>query len=385
MSTLFARKKVFYPLAGLAVALIVSIQAYLQAPKSYDGNRTYPRYNNYVIFKNSFDHLQTNQNLYVLYENEHWDLYKYSPTFAAMMIPFWYLSDLPGLFCWNLLNVLVLIYALSKVPFPSEKMKLLAHLFILPEVFTSMQNAQSNMLLAGLMILGFVYAQKGQLVKACAFVVLAAFVKPFALAVFVAFVFFPGKARMVLSAALVTLVLFLVPLLFVSWTDLITQYQNWYAMLQMDHSMSYGYSVLGWLNSWFLLEPPKLLVLLIGVVLLLLPLLRIKEYGNPRFQWFMLSALLLWVILFNHKSESPTFIIAVSGIAIWFFAMANRNRLDWVLLLFAFVFTCLIATDVFPRFIRKEWAEPYAWKVFPCLLIWLKISWDLFTVKSVKR
>jgi hypothetical protein len=386
MKNLISKNYQFYfYLAGFMVALIVSLQSYLQAPKSYDGTLEYPRYNNYIIFKNSFDHLKENENLYVLYETEHWDLYKYSPTFSLMMAPFWYMHDLPGLFLWNLLNVLVLFFALSKIEFPSQKMKLLAHLFILPEIFTSMQNSQSNILIVGLMILGFICVKKGDVFKACLFILIATFIKPFALAAFVVFIFFPGKLKMIGYAGLISILLFFAPLLVVSFSELITQYQNWYVMLQMDHAMSYGYSVLGWLNTWFGVEPEKRLILIIGVVLLFVPLIRLRLYSNEKFWLYTLSSLLLWVILFNHKSESPTFIIAVSGIAIWFFTQTKISILDLILVVFAFIFTCLIASDVFPRFIRKEWAEPYAWKVFPCILIWIKIWFDLMTMKEDQK
>jgi hypothetical protein len=118
------------------------------------------------------------------------------------MAPFWYLHDLPGLFLWNLLNVLVLFFALSKIEFPSQKLKLLAHLFILPEIFTSMQNSQSNILIAGLMILGFIYIKNGEVFKACLFILVATFIKPFALAAFVVFIFFPRKLKMIGYAGL---------------------------------------------------------------------------------------------------------------------------------------------------------------------------------------
>lgn len=375
----------YFFLAGVIIAAVVSIQSYLLPPKSYDGTLEYPRYNNYIIFKNSFSHLMDNKDLYVLYENEHWDLYKYSPTFSLMMAPFWYLPDFAGLLIWNLLNVLVLFFALSKIQFPSEKMKLLAHLFILPEVFTSMQNSQSNILIAGLMILGFVYAQKNEIAKASLMILIAAFIKPFALAGFVVFIFFPGKQKMVGWGLLFSSVLFLLPLFIISFSDLIWQYENWNFMLQMDHTMSYGYSVLGWLNTWFGMEPEKIMVLGFGLILLLIPLLKTGEYKNDRFRILMLSSVLLWVILFNHKSESPTFIIAVSGIALWFFTQTKISKTDIFLVLVAFIFTCLIASDIFPRFIRKDYAEPYVWKVVPCILIWIKIWIDLVLTRHGRR
>jgi hypothetical protein len=247
---------------------------------------------------------------------------------------------------------------------------------LLPEIILSAQNSQSNVLIAGLMVLSFVMLNENKIAKASLFILLAAIIKPFALAGFIVFLFYPGKLKMFNWSLFGALVLLLLPLLFVSWADLTGQYHNWREMLSMDHSASQGISVLGWLYAWFGIEANKLLVLLTGVLLLLLPLLLIKNYSNSRYQLLMLSSILLWVILFNHKAESSTFIIAVTGIAIWYFTK-KPQLIDTVLILFAFVFTCLVATDLFPRPWRKEWAEPYLIKVFPCILIWIKILWDI--------
>lgn len=373
----------WYLLGAWIITLLVSFQSYLLPYKSFDGTYEYPRYNNYVIFKNSFDHLVQNQNLYQLYPQEHWDLYKYSPTFAAEMAPFWFLPDLPGLILWNFINVWVLFWALSKIKFSSHKVRLLAHLFLLPEVFTSMQNSQSNLLIAGLIIIAYLLLEENKIGLACLSIMVAVFVKPFALAGFVVFIFYPHKGKMILFSILSAVVLFALPLLIISPQELTDQYKNWSILLQNDHSVSLGYSVMGWLQTWFNLEPDKKWLVISGAVLLLLPLLRKNLYTEFKFRLLMLASVLLWVILFNHKSESPTFIIAVSGIVLWYFIASAKTKLDVGLLIFSFVFTCLIATDIFPYSVRKEWAEPYAWKVFPCILVWLKIQWDLWKLKPV--
>ena len=45
------------------------------------------------------------------------------------------------------------------------------------------------------------------------------------------------------------------------------------------------------------------------------------------------------------------------------------------LLIFAFILTSLSPTDLFPRFIRNEVIVPYALKVLPCIVIWLRIQY----------
>ena len=100
-------------------------------------------YNNYVIFKRSWFHLIQQQNLYTLYPAEHWDFYKYSHTFALCMGLFANLSDYVGLSIWNLLNGVVLFYAIRMLPF-NNKAQCLLLWFIANELLTSFSNTQSN-------------------------------------------------------------------------------------------------------------------------------------------------------------------------------------------------------------------------------------------------
>ena len=87
--------------AGFILLLItigVSIQMFLLKSGGIEsGGIMYSHYNNYLIFKDSFIHLFNNKDLYQLYPMEHWDYFKYSPTFALLMAPFAALPDFVGL------------------------------------------------------------------------------------------------------------------------------------------------------------------------------------------------------------------------------------------------------------------------------------------------
>src|ERR1700750_715643 len=69
--------------AYILISLIATIQGLTSGPKVYEpGGRAYIDYNNFRIFKFSFYHLVQNRDIYQLFPNDHWDLYKYSPAFA---------------------------------------------------------------------------------------------------------------------------------------------------------------------------------------------------------------------------------------------------------------------------------------------------------------
>ena len=89
---------------------------------------------------------------------------------------------------------------------------------------------------------------------------------------------------------------------------------------------------------------------------------------------------MLFVVIFNHATESPTYIIATTGAAIWF-AVSKKNKLN-IGLLILLVFACIIVpTDIYPTFIKKEYLIPLKIRVIPCVLIWLKLFYDLLMYK----
>jgi len=159
---------------------------------------------------------------------------------------------------------------------------------------------------------------------------------------------------------------------------LISLYESWWKLLSMDYGGSAGISVMGWLHSWFHFDPPKNLITLAGVITFCLPLLFVTRYDQFIFRWLFLCSILIWVIIFNHKAESATFIIAVCGIALWYFSQ-EKNTFNTTLLIFAFVFTCLSPTDLFPPAVRTNFLVPLVVKAVPCILIWIKIILELIT------
>ncbi len=337
-------------------------------------------YNNYVIFKYSFFHLLDGKNLYGIYPDEHWDLFKYSPTFAFLMGLLAYLPDIVGLSIWDLLNTLTLFLAIRMLPF-SAKTQCLLMLFIGLELLTSLQNAQSNGLMCGLMIAAYGCMERQKAVWATLWLVIATFIKIYGAIGFCLFLFYPDKVKFVLYALFWTMVLAAMPLLVTPLSALIWQYHNWATLLAADASATYGISVAGWLRSWFGISNGRTYVTLVGAVLFLIPLLRYKLYGNAVYRLLILASMLIWVIIFNHKAESPTYIIAVAGVGIWYFTMpaaAWRTTLFWTV----FVFTSLGTTDLFPPFIKNSFLIPYTIKAFPCIMVWCMVTVELLLMNA---
>ncbi len=167
----------------------------------------------------------------------------------------------------------------------------------------------------------------------------------------------------------------------VSPTQLLEQYNNWLVLLKADKDASLGYSVFGWLKSWFNIDVAKNLVLSVGLIINLLPLLIKKSLYNKNFQLLYMASLLIWVVIFNHKAESPTFIIATTGVAIWY-ALSAKTIVDKCILFLVFVFTILSPTDIFPKSLNTNFVIPFVLKGVACIFVWFKIMYDLFMFRS---
>jgi len=362
-------------------ALAASIQSLIGTKTYHEGGIVYNRYNNYTIFEKSFDHLKNYQDLYILYPEEHWDLYKYTPSFSVFFAAFNALPDWLGLSLWNLLNALVLLSAIYYLPRLSIFQKGCASIIVLIELMTSMQNQQSNALIAGLIVFSFGLLERNKSFWATLCIVFSIFIKLFGIVGFAIFLFYPQKWKSALYAIFWTAVLAVLPLLVIDVEQYTKLFYSYINLLKNDHEISYGYSVMGWLDSWFSLAINKNVIILIGVFIFLVPLCKFRFYTDFMFKYLVLTSVLLWIVIFNHKAESPTFILAMTGVALWFI-QSEKNNLNIALFAFAFVFTTLSPTDIFPRFLREEFVKPYVLKAVPCILIWVKIIYDMITLRK---
>jgi hypothetical protein len=356
-------------IAYVLISIGAAIQRYALGPVVVDGH-TYTHYNNYVIFKDSFAHLLQGQNLYVLYPDEHWDLYKYSPTFAALMLPFAFLPNLAGLALWNVLGSMALFIGIWRLPLADERWRMAAAWFLALPMLQSLQNAQSNAHVAGLVLLAGGWLEAGGAVWAALAIALAFFVKVYGVVALAIAVMYPQRIKCGAWFAVWLLGLGLLPLAFVGASQLLLLYQHWSALMTADQAAHTGVSVMGLVENWSGDSVPKTLIGFASLAVTLLPLVRVRAYSSRTFRMVFLAALLVWMVIFNHKAEPNTFVIAVAGVAVWYLAEPStwlRNALA----LLVFVLTCLSTTAVFPILLRRSLIQPYSLRVLPCLLVWI--------------
>ncbi|GGB05982.1 glycosyltransferase family 87 protein [Puia dinghuensis] len=362
--------------AYILISIVAAMQGLLAGPKVYvPGGRPYIDYNNFRIFKFSFYHLVQNKDIYQLFPNDHWDLYKYSPAFALCFGLLSWMPDTIGLLLWNLFNSLCLFAGIRLLPGLDDEKKSYILLFCLLEMLLSIQNTQSNGLMAGLTVLAFALAERRQYMLSTLCVVFSFYIKIYGALAFVIYLFYPGKLRL-MGWTLFWMVFFaLIPLAVVSGPQLLLLYKSWLHLLLNDRSASTGVSVMGIMVTWFNLPGAKNIVTLAGILLFLLPLLYVRKYKDLSFRLLYLASVLIWMVIFNHKAESPTYIIAMSGIGIWYWAQ-RPDAVNRVLLILSFLLITMSVSDLVPAPVRNEFIRPYGIKAVMAIVVWFRIVYE---------
>ena len=107
---------------------------------------------------------------------------------------------------------------------------------------------------------------------------------------------------------------------------------------------------------------------------------RLTQWKNEAFWLQILSAILMFVVLFSTGSESSSYIIALIGCVTWHCCVPwKRTKTDIALMVFAFIVTSLSPSDLFPAFIKKNIIQPYALKALPVAIIWIKLMTELIS------
>jgi len=331
--------------------------------------------NNFAVFRWAAINLLAGTDLYAAHPGQHVDFYKYSPTFALLFLPFARPPFALALLAWNLLNALLLYYALVRLLPGRPGVIALALVYL--ELLLSMQYTQSNALVTASMILAFLAFEHGRQLGAAVWIALGTFIKLFPLAGVALALVHPRRRRFALILAGLAVALAALPLVVVSPDALAAQYRSWRAIEAAD-TLNRGYSLMQYLYMWFGADWPNWPVQLAGTMLLLLPLaLGRRRWWEYRFRLRFFCSILVYVVLFNHQSETATFVIAFTGIAIWY---VSSERNPWRTAVVAAMLLAMLLHDVeiVPLWVKDQIFVPHRLKGIPCVAAWFAMQAELF-------
>lgn len=342
------------------------------------------RHNNFTIFRSSWGHFTDGLSLYQHYPNEYNDIYLYGPSFAILIAPIALLPPVIGYLFWQMLLALLLLWGISRLPMSFER-RVFVGVFTLNEMITGLMMQQWNVGIVALLLLAFAFTERGREHWATLCIAIGLVTKLYGIVGLAFFPFAPNKWRFIWSFVLWTGLLLALPFGFGEADYVWGQYQEWFVTLESKNGNNLfatmqNISLLGIIRKWSGgTEYSDLIPIAVGLALYALPFLRFTQYKYEGFRFGLMSATLLFVVLFSTGSESSSYVIAFPAMAIWYMLRKGRGYIDLCLLLGAFVISSLSPTDIFPRFLREEWIYPYALKALFPSLIWLRLSYELLT------
>jgi len=337
------------------------------------------RYNNYLIFENTFRNLLHERSLYTHYPAYHDDTNHYGPVFSVLIAPFAMLHNWVGLLLWNLFNCFLLFKAIQTLPLSEEKKVVIGYIAI-PCLIESMLNQQFNAGAGALMILSYTLLNKDKGIWSALCIVLGTFIKLYGIVGLVFFFFAKKKPQFILWLIMWSLIIFLLPMLFASPDFVASSYVDWKNSLvgkNMLNVLGEGIdiSIMGFFRQ-LLDEPeiPNFLFLALGSLVFMLPFKRIVNFEKQKFQLMILSSVMLFPVLFSTGAEDCTFIISVVGVGIWY-VKENNKAMKRVLLPVLLFITCNFPLLLFPAFAKSH---PLSLAIisFPYFLVWLRIIYN---------
>jgi hypothetical protein len=328
--------------------------------------------NNFRIFRSASRHLIAGSDLYAAYPAEHLDFYKYSPTFALLFAPFAYVPFAPAMLLWNALNAGTLYVALGLVL--PRRAATVARVIVFLDMLGSLQNAQSNALVAALIVLTFAAYERHHTALGSLAAITGTYIKLFPLAAVSFAIFHPRKPRVAIALVVVIVSFAALPLLVTSPVRLLAQYASWRAIEATD-SLHRGFTVMEVIERLSGAGLPNWPIQLAGILVLLAPVVVQRwRWHDWELRRLYLCSVLVFCVIFNHQAESPTFVIAITGAAIWFATIQRPSRLEWALFGFIVLFTILASSEAMPRAIQRDFFDRYRFKTVPMIVLWIELQ-----------
>lgn len=342
----------------------------------------------YHIYKSVYTNTLQQLSLYDFYPYLHGDCNHYGPVFFYVIAPFACLPDTWGMMLWLCFLVATFYVAVRYLPLERWQ-QVFMFWFCAHEVLTPLFVEQFDLAMAAIYLLIFACVERRQPVGAAFFTMFGLFVKVYGVMGLAFFFFISEKCRFLLACLGWAALFFVLPMLVSSPDYVVQQYFNWYESLVAKNAQNLA-EAFNTTNTSLLGMPRKisgnleysdLWLLVPGTLLFLSPLRRVGQYQYKAFRCAMLASVTMFVTLFSTGTESYGYIAPMAGFVVWYTtAPWQRGRWSLALLIYAFVFTSLCTSDVlFPRFVWKQYIEPYALKALPTTIVWLCLMWEMNT------
>ena len=336
----------------------------------------------YSIFYHSFWHAWQQMPLYIIYP-EDGNYFLYGPLFTVLMAPLAVLPYQMGRLLWMLIITVVPFWSIRKTCFTRYQQVFILW-FVAAEAYLCTLDSESNSLILAILIFSFYLIDKEEDRWAALLIALGTTTKLFGIVGLAFLPFSHHKLKLIGWTAAWTAILLVLPMLVFGVDYIAQQYLAWYDVLVHKNELNQfaagqNVSLLGIVRKVSQCATYSDLWLMIpGMVLFALPYLRFNQYQHMAFRQTILASVLMFIILFATSSENYGYIIAMTGVAIWYTAAPwKRSKWDVALMVLAFILTSMSSSDLFYKPLWREVIKPYSLKALPVTIIWLKLTYEL--------
>ncbi|WP_418981948.1 glycosyltransferase 87 family protein [Alistipes sp.] len=312
---------------------------------------------------------------------QHVRFFLYAPPFSVLFAPFAHLPGWLGPFAWNLFNYTLFYLAVFTLPERfSERQKCRIFLFTLPILAQSLLSFQYNVPVAYLFLFAWSLLERGRGFWAVVLIMISGFTKIYGIFELALLVCYPRFWRNLAYALVAGAALFALPLLRIAPEGLLPYYGEWLDALTR-HQAAKTYDSLFYarpLADWMLAHFRLLQILSLGTLAALF-LASFRKWTTAAFRAQALGILMGWVVLFSDSAEKHTYVIALTGFALWYWSRPRHTRTDKVLFWANFVLLGLVPIDIIcpvpvMRFVtRTLWLH-----VWVFCFTWLRMAYLTF-------
>lgn len=369
----FFRNRNCLYLLGLVLAFVITLLEYSRG-----------RHLNYLVFAESTLDFWRGVNPYLPeWVAAHGRFFLYTPVFSVLYTPFAVLPAWLGPFAWNLFNYTLFFAAVFSLPdrFTRDQ-KCGIFLFTLPILCQSLLSFQYNVTVACLFLFAWSLLERGRAFWAVLLIMISGFTKIYGIFELALLVCYPRFWRNAGYVVLVGAGLFLLPLLHLAPGELLPCYGEWLKALsthqaaQTYDSLFYARPLAGWMLANFRLLQIGSLALVAALFLA-----SWRKWPTAAFRAQALGILMGWVVLLSDSAEKHTYLIALTGFALWYWSRPVRTRTDKILFWTNFALLGLVPIDIVcpvpvMRFITRTlwlhvWVFCFTW-LRMCFLTFLR-------------
>lgn len=279
---------------------------------------------------------------------QHVRFFLYAPPFSVLFTPFALLPGWTGPFAWNLFNYTLFFWAVFTLPGRfSERQKCQIFLFTLPILAQSLLSFQYNVTVACLFLFAWSQLERGRGFWAVLLIMLSGMTKIYGIFELALLVCYPRFRRNAGYAVVIGAALFALPLLRIAPDGLLPYYGEWIDALSVHQaaktydSLFYARPFAGWMLDHF-----RLLQIGSLAALALLFLASFRKWRTAAFRAQALGILMGWVVLLSDSAEKHTYLIALTGFALWYWSRPHHGRTDKVLFWSNFLLLGIVPIDI---------------------------------------